>query len=440
MKTSTKIAIFTSLALLTIIPIAKSSLAAEENSLLTSRHLLINSDMEVANFLLANELGIKTDDNEGRITGELSDDREYTLPDTSGEICLSTGNCEIGEGGGMTGTQNQLARFTGSGVGDSSITDLASDTSLIISEEGNLGVGVSPDHTLQVEGDFRSSEDVCTDLGGGICLSDLQEGDAEEIPETNIMDDIAVDGEGTPGRVPIWREEGLGDSVIIERDNNIGIGSTPREKLDVSGTIRILGFRFPVSPEEGYGLVSDERGVGSWKPVLHPEDSRADVAERFPCTDCPSKGELVSISDDLEVSKTDKSYDSNLIGVVSTDPALTLSSELDEDGSVAVALTGRVPIKVNSEGGSIIPGDPLTSSNEQGVAKKANSSGRVVGLALESFSESDEGKDSTIKVFVNPHYVQIEEVKEELKLSDQETGEDYCITIKNGEFIKEKCK
>jgi hypothetical protein len=58
--------------------------------------------------------------------GDLTADRTYTLPDASGTICLTTGNC-AGSGSGVTtpgGTTDRLSKFTGAqAIGDSSISD-----------------------------------------------------------------------------------------------------------------------------------------------------------------------------------------------------------------------------------------------------------------------------------------------------------------------------
>jgi len=50
-----------------------------------------------------------------------------------------------------------------------------------------------------------------------------------------------------------------------------------------------------------------------------------------------------------------------------------------------VALVGRVPVNVTSEGGSISVGDFLTTSSTPGKAMKATRAGRVIGMALGSF-------------------------------------------------------
>ncbi|MCP3995156.1 MAG: hypothetical protein GY722_08835 [bacterium] len=51
-----------------------------------------------------------------------------------------------------------------------------------------------------------------------------------------------------------------------------------------------------------------------------------------------------------------------------------------------VALSGRVPVKVDTSFGEIEPGDYLTPSSIPGVAMKATVSGPTIGTALESFS------------------------------------------------------
>jgi hypothetical protein len=67
-----------------------------------------------------------------------------------------------------------------------------------------------------------------------------------------------------------------------------------------------------------------------------------------------------------------------------------------------IALAGRVPVKVSVENGEINPGDYLMlSSTTPGVAVKAVVAGQIVGQALEGYSNSAEGK---ILVFVKNTY------------------------------------
>jgi len=65
-----------------------------------------------------------------------------------------------------------------------------------------------------------------------------------------------------------------------------------------------------------------------------------------------------------------------------------------------VSLAGRVPVKVNSEGGPIQKGDRITLSSVAGVGTKATTTGLTVGIALENFS----GSSGKILVFVDLGY------------------------------------
>ncbi|GAI31674.1 unnamed protein product, partial [marine sediment metagenome] len=49
----------------------------------------------------------------------------------------------------------------------------------------------------------------------------------------------------------------LGNSVIYQSGSNIGIGTTsPGQKLDVAGTIKMLGLQLPTGAQENYVLTS----------------------------------------------------------------------------------------------------------------------------------------------------------------------------------------
>ncbi|MDQ5922737.1 MAG: hypothetical protein QG644_445, partial [Patescibacteria group bacterium] len=116
----------------------------------------------------------------------------------------------------------------------------------------------------------------------------------------------------------------------------------------------------------------------------------ADLAEMYATNDEDLKaGDVVAIDPELNagVKKSEKAYDSNVIGVISTDPGLTIGN-IDEDRDalpVLVALTGRVPVKVSLENGPIRVGDALTASTVPGVAMKATKAGVIIGQALTKF-------------------------------------------------------
>lgn len=73
-----------------------------------------------------------------------------------------------------------------------------------------------------------------------------------------------------------------------------------------------------------------------------------------------------------------------LAGVVSTQPGQVLGDQT-ETGSRPIALTGRVPIKVNLENGPIAIGDRIAPSSVPGVGKKAGPFDDSVAIAIDSF-------------------------------------------------------
>ena len=126
-----------------------------------------------------------------------------------------------------------------------------------------------------------------------------------------------------------------------------------------------------------------------------------DVGENFPTLDATIEaGDVVGLDYQqkniasgtfvFESEFVRKASASNtVIGVMSKKPGLLLKGSGSKDSrsvqNVAVALAGRVPIKVSLENGPIEPGDRLTTSSIPGIAMKATKAGIVIGMALESF-------------------------------------------------------
>jgi hypothetical protein len=161
-------------------------------------------------------------------------------------------------------------------------------------------------------------------------------------------------------------------------------------------------FRFSA---DGQAYTADN---GAWN------SGGADLAERYTSTQELQPGEVV-VGDRLKaqnVIRSTDTYQTNIMGVVSTQPGFVAGSYTPN--SFPIALVGRVPVKISTENGPIHAGDYLTSASIPGYAMKATLAGRVLGTALEDFDEttatdcpSDIGgvlpstKCGTITAFIN---------------------------------------
>ncbi|MBU2566002.1 hypothetical protein KKG46_00395, partial [Patescibacteria group bacterium] len=167
---------------------------------------------------------------------------------------------------------------------------------------------------------------------------------------------------------------------------------------------------------QGVGTSYDtQSGVFKFSHGIITEAGSYDLAEMYPTMDDSiTAGDVVILDSENPgyVAKADKSYDGKLIGVVSTKPGFLLSGPKEKDvNSRAIALVGRVPVKISLENGDIEIGDPLTSASVSGYAMKATKPGMIIGHAMEAFSSSTtstldgvQGNLETIKMVVQTGY------------------------------------
>jgi hypothetical protein len=95
-------------------------------------------------------------------------------------------------------------------------------------------------------------------------------------------------------------------------------------------------------------------------------------------------------------------YDSQVVGVVSPNAAIVLSS--NSDSGVPVISVGAVYVFVSSKEGPIKKGDRITTSTIPGVGVKAVKSGYTLGTALEDYNSSDPKEVGKIAVDFNLSY------------------------------------
>jgi len=131
----------------------------------------------------------------------------------------------------------------------------------------------------------------------------------------------------------------------------------------------------------------------------------ADVAEFVPTRGrTPREAEVVEIDPDRSghFRLSSQANSTRVAGVISTAPGVTLNARGGATADVsgpALALAGRVPVKVTDEGGAIHAGDLLVASSTPGNAMRAPDAprpGTVIGKSM----ENHERGAGTIEVLV----------------------------------------
>jgi len=94
----------------------------------------------------------------------------------------------------------------------------------------------------------------------------------------------------------------------------------------------------------------------------------ADVAERFAADEVMEPGTVVELGGTMEITRATSELSDQVFGVISTNPAFMMNGGAGEDDThPAVAMTGRVPVKVV---GRVRKGDRLVSAGN-GIARAA---------------------------------------------------------------------
>ena len=197
---------------------------------------------------------------------------------------------------------------------------------------------------------------------------------------------------------------------------NVGIGTSAANanaKLDVQGVLEI-NLENTASTT---ALCHSVNGQGASNTRVRDctGTPAADYMEFYSVEMGISKGDIVSATsafvtteDGERIAKLDKAVQltsAKIIGIVSDEAKAGDFNSIGRniktsDNPQPVALSGRVPVKIDSSSDPISVGDLITISSNPGKGKKLNESGFVIGKALENWSTGQE----TVMVIVQNYY------------------------------------
>jgi len=134
---------------------------------------------------------------------------------------------------------------------------------MTLSSDNKVGIGtMTPAEKLDVVGTIQMTGfKMTTDAGlGEVLTSDAAGVGTWQTPPAKIG------GTGSTNYLAKFSDSTtIANSIVFENASQIGIGTTtPAQKLDVAGTVKMTGFQMPTGAIDGYVLTSNASGAGSW--------------------------------------------------------------------------------------------------------------------------------------------------------------------------------
>ena len=285
----------------------------------------------------------------------------------------------------------------------------ASDTTtgtLTIASDTPIVMGADSDFTVTQSGANTTLKNVTTDGNiifnvndGGVDTAVLTlTGSDASATVTNLTISGNLTVSGTTSTINSTNMV-VEDPLMILNKNAASIGDRDIGLVFERGINTNVAFIWDESADEFALVTTNEDGTTAGNvsivsyATLHATSTAAqysDLAERYEADSSMEPGDVVKIGGEKEITKTTEANDSDVFGVISTDPAYKMNADAGQDATHPyVALSGRVPCKVV---GAVTKGQRLVSSDTDGVAKAASApytTQEVIGRALESSTDEN---------------------------------------------------
>ena len=162
-----------------------------------------------------------------------------------------------------------------------------------------------------------------------------------------------------------------GNAGVSGGNINFNVGGVSNVAvIDTAGVI-VTGITTPSIAKSGTNAVGNIGSSSNYFNRVFATATTAlyaDVAERFASDEVMEPGTVVELGGVKEITRSTLELSDQVFGVISTNPAFTMNGGAGEDDThPAVAMTGRVPVKVI---GYVKKGDRLVSAGN-GIARAA---------------------------------------------------------------------
>ena len=321
-----------------------------------------------------------------------------------------TGNVQIGAGGGGSATPDLLVMDIKSSSGDPTGTNGAiyynSNTSKFRCFENGAWSNciTPPGGDIQHAASYDTTE-ALTNIGTSKVT----------VTSVSVTPSMATGDVYVRGKAEILSSNNTDQSFVFSiEDDATCTGSTLATNIititsssgTVIGDFEIAAIEVDAgASSQSYSLCAStatgDTDIRFYEMFATVIDTGADLAEIYTTNDeSVEAGDVVSLDQSLKtgIRKSINTYDQHVLGIVATRPGMLIGG-VEKEGvkALPVALSGRVPVKVVTENGAIVPGDYLSPSSIPGVAMKAMDGGLVVGQAMSTYDGEDIG---TVLVFV----------------------------------------
>ena len=394
------------------------TLGSGTNLTLTNGSLILSGGSSIAGAsskVLIDNQGSPTSNRYLTFVNASTDDTQYELESDSGLVFVPDTNLLTTTGVTATGTLTFGSLSDGTITVASFIDDdsmaTASATTLATSESVKAYVDAqvtASDDDLNVAGDSGSfvidfdTETLGIKTGAGLTSAaagsdvtvslDTTITGMTSITSTDFVGDL--DGDVTSTGTSTFNNITLSGAITggaITQANTINLTNEPSSASD-----HFITFS---SSATGYSELKTETGLkyipstntiqASIFTGLASSAKYADMAEIYASDEDYEAGTVVKLGGSAEITQTESHADTDVFGVISTAPAYLMNKDAE---GLAVALTGRVPVKVI---GKIKKGERIVSSDVPGVAwalgEDDYDTRAIVGRALQDKDDGDAG-------------------------------------------------